>query len=101
MLGYAFEKLAKKKKAERRAGPLVIIGGAEEREGECEVLREFVCLAGGARSRLVIISVASDAPRELDRLYARTFRRLGSRQVRALDVKARADANGDAAVAAI
>jgi cyanophycinase len=93
--------MAKKKKVERRAGPLVIIGGAEDREEDCEVLREFVRLAGGARSRLVIISVASDAPREVAGLYDKTFRRLGSRQVRALEVTARADANGDEAVAAI
>jgi cyanophycinase len=93
--------MAKKKKAERRAGQLVIIGGAEDREGGCEILREFVRLAGGARSRLVIISVASDAPREVAGLYEKTFRRLGVRQVRSLDVAARADANRDEAVAAI
>lgn len=33
------------------AGRLVIIGGAEERDGKSEVLREFVRLAGGTRAR--------------------------------------------------
>jgi cyanophycinase len=93
--------MAKKKRDERRAGQLVIIGGAEDREGDSEILREFVRLAGGARSRLVIISVASDAPQEVAALYEKTFRRLGVRQVRALACAARADANGDDAVAAI
>jgi cyanophycinase len=93
--------MAKKKKAERRAGPLVIIGGAEDREGESAILREFARLAGGARARLVIISVASDAPRELESLYERTFRRLGSRRVRALDLAGRDDANGEEAFAAV
>jgi len=90
-----------KKKAERRAGALVIIGGAEDREDEAEVLREFVRLAGGARSRLAIISVASDAPQEVAGIYETTFRRLGARQASALDVRSRAEANDDDAVAAI
>jgi cyanophycinase len=90
-----------KRKAERRAGRLVIIGGAEDREGECEILREFVRLAGGRRARLVIISVASDAPQEVAGVYEKTFRALGARRVRALDIAGRADANGDEAVAAV
>jgi cyanophycinase len=93
--------MVKKKKAGARSGPLVIIGGAEEREGDCEILREFARLAGGARARLVIISVASDAPEEIAAIYASTFRRLGLRAVRALDIAGRADANADAAVKAI
>ncbi len=90
-----------KRKVERRAGPLVVIGGAEEREGECRILREFVRLAGGARARVVIISVASDAPKELDELYERAFRRLGAGQVSALDITTRWDANSEKAVLAV
>jgi cyanophycinase len=93
--------MAKKRRAERGAGQLVIIGGAEDREEDCEILREFVRLSGGARARLVIISVASNAPAEVAGVYEKTFRRLGARQARALDVAGRADANGDEAVAAI
>lgn len=93
--------MAKKKRAERRAGQLVIIGGAEDREEESEILREFARLAGGARARLVIISVASDAPREVAQIYEKTFRRLGVRQVRALDLRSRAEANDAEAVEAI
>ena len=100
-LGYASGKMAKRKKVERRAGPLVIIGGAEDREEDCEVLREFVRLSGGAGARLVIISVASEAPREVAGIYETTFRRLGVREVRALDVGTRAAANDGEAVAAI
>jgi cyanophycinase len=93
--------MAKKKSVERRAGPLVIIGGAEDREGDCEILREFVRLAGGRRARLVIISVASDAPQEVAGVYEQTFRRLGARQASALDLRSRAVANDDASVASI
>ncbi|MET0626467.1 MAG: cyanophycinase [Pyrinomonadaceae bacterium] len=93
--------MAKKKKDESRAGQLVIIGGAEDREEESEILREFARLAGGARARLVIISVASDAPREVAQIYERTFRRLGVRHANALDLRSRAEANDAEAVAAI
>jgi len=68
-----------KRKVERRAGPLVVIGGAEDREEGSDILREFVRLAGGDRARLAIISVASDVPKELDGLYETAFRRLGAR----------------------
>jgi len=93
--------MSKRKNAERRPGRLVIIGGAEERDGKSEVLREFVRLAGGARARVRIISVASDAPEEVASVYTKTFRRLGVRDVRALDVKGRADADGEQASAAV
>ncbi|MBV9925186.1 MAG: cyanophycinase [Acidobacteria bacterium] len=87
-----------KRKVEKHAGHLVVIGGAEDREGECRILREFVRLAGGRRARIAIISVASDVPKELDGLYEQAFRRLGAREVHALDVTTRGDANGEEAV---
>ena len=90
-----------KRKVEGRPGQLVVIGGAEDREGGCDILREFVRLAGGRRARLAIISVASDVPKELDGLYGRAFRRLGAREVRALDLRTRGDANGEEAMHSI
>ena len=90
-----------KRKVAGCAGPLVVIGGAEDREESCEVLREFVRLAGGARARIAIISVASDVPKELDDLYEQTFRRLGAREVHALDIRTRGDANGEEAMLSI
>jgi cyanophycinase len=90
-----------KRKVERRAGQLVIIGGAEDRGEGSEVLREFVRLTGGARARVVIISVASDSPKELGGLYEKTFHRLGAGQVHALDVGTRGDANSEEAVLSI
>jgi cyanophycinase len=90
-----------KRKVEGGRGPLVVIGGAEDREEACEVLGEFVRLAGGERARLAIISVASDVPKELDGLYDRAFRRLGAGEAHALDIRTRADANGEEALLSI
>lgn len=93
--------MSKGNKSERRAGRLVIIGGAEERDGKSEVLREFVRLAGGPRARVRIISVASDAPEEVASGYIKTFKRLGVRDVRALDIAGRADADAEPASEAV
>lgn len=84
-----------KRKVERRAGPFVVIGGAEDKGEKCEVLSEFVRLAGGKRARLAIISVASDVPKELDGLYERAFRLLGTRRARARHTDARRSAAQD------
>jgi len=93
--------MAKRKRAERRAGQLVIIGGAEDRHGESEILREFARLAGGKRARIVIISVASDAPEEVADAYIKVFKRLGVKQVHALDIAGREDANSERATSEV
>jgi cyanophycinase len=82
-------------------GPLVIIGGAEDRQGESVVLREFVRLAGGAGARVVVIAVASEQQATLTGIYAEVFKRLGAGEVRALGVPHRERANSDSVVEAI
>ena len=59
-------------------GQVVVIGGAEDREGEAGILREFVSLAGGERARIGIIAVASENASEVAASYAEVFRRLGA-----------------------
>lgn len=68
---------AAKRVPQNMQGPLVIIGGAEERDGECEILNQFVQLAGGSRARIVVIAVASSSPEETGKLYVEIFKRLG------------------------
>ena len=46
-------------------GLLVIIGGGEEKEGDCTILAEFVRLAGGDKARVVVMTVATDEPEEV------------------------------------
>ena len=74
-------------------GALVIIGGAEDRGGECRILREVVGLAGGDEARIAVVAAASSAPSEVGAAYAETFRRLGAADAQALAVSTRADAN--------
>lgn len=83
----------------RKPGPLVLIGGAEDRTGEARVLREFVRLAGGAKARLVVVTVATELPEEVGGEYLATFRRLGCKEALRLDIPTRSHAH-DPAVAA-
>jgi cyanophycinase len=82
-------------------GALVIIGGAEDKEGECQVLREFVRRAGGTKARIVIMTAATELPREVGENYIRVFERLGAEDVRIIDTESREDAKSSTAIEAI
>ena len=55
---------------------LLVIGGAEDKRGRSVVLRRFVRLAGGRRSRIVIVPTASSFDTEATQTYAAVFQRL-------------------------
>ena len=59
-------------------GQLVIIGGAEDKEGECRILREFVRRAGGTKARIVVMTVATELPREVGENYVIQLQARGS-----------------------
>ena len=79
-------------------GKLVAIGGAEEKEGDCTVLKEFVRLAKGPKARLVVMTVATDEPEESGREYVEAFKSLGVDEVSWVDVSERADATDEGAL---
>lgn len=82
-------------------GQLVIIGGAEDREGECKILREFVRRAGGVKARIVVMTAATELPREVGDDYIRVFERLGVDNVRIVDTAHRDDTTSSSALEAI
>jgi cyanophycinase len=86
-------KLAKPK------GMLFIIGGGEDKEGDCTILNEFVRLAGGASARIVVMTAATDTPEELGAEYRAVFKRLGAGSVSFVDVSTRQDAANPKALA--
>ncbi|MBA3587715.1 MAG: cyanophycinase, partial [Chloroflexi bacterium] len=60
-----------------RAGHLLIIGGAEDKLRQRQILSRFVALAGGNEARIVIISTASSLGDEATQLYLSLFRQMG------------------------
>ncbi len=82
-------------------GQLVIIGGAEDKEGECKILREFVRRANGLQARIVVMTVATGLPGEVGSQYIDIFNRLGVAEVRVVDNTKREDASDPKALEAI
>lgn len=79
-------------------GRLVAVGGAEDKEGDCVILKEFVRLSKGAKARVVVMTVATDHPAEVGREYRNVFRRLGVDDTEVVDVSAREDASAPEAL---
>ncbi|MEG3959259.1 cyanophycinase [Microcoleus sp. herbarium2] len=74
-------------------GKLLIIGGAEDKEGDCKILREFLRCAGGTKAHIVIMTAATSLPGEVGDNYIRVFERLGAEDVRVVDTQTPDDAN--------
>ncbi len=64
-----------------RSGPLMAIGGAEDKLGRRSVLSTFVRLAGGADARIAVVPSASSLGPEIVDVYQALFRRLGAASV--------------------
>ena len=84
------------------AGKLMIIGGGEDKEGDMDVLREFVRLSGGTEgARIVVMSAASTDHGAQDRKYRDAFGRLGVTNFRALETGDRQDADRAGSIAVV
>src|SRR5947199_4674304 len=75
------------------AGPVMVIGGAEDKLGERLILSRFVQLAGGDQANLVVISTASSLGDAATDLYRHVFGRLGVSRVTGLRPETREEAN--------
>ena len=60
-----------------RRGHLLIIGGAEDKLRQRQILTRFASLAGGADARVVVISTASSLGDEATELYRASSARWG------------------------
>jgi cyanophycinase len=80
-------------------GPVMPIGGAEDKEGDGgdDVLGRFLDLAGGKRARIVVVPTASEEPEEAGQRYVEVFGRLGTNAVDVLQIRERSDANAEPA----
>jgi cyanophycinase len=82
-------------------GQLIIIGGAEDKEGDSKILREFVRRSGSLQARIVVMTVATGLPAEVGETYIRVFERLGVEDVRVVDTARREDASDPKALETI
>lgn len=79
--------------AEHVEGRLLIIGGAEDKKGDCIILKRFVQEAGGKESRITVLTAATELPRQVGNEYHSLFLELGAQEVQVLDVSDRLQAN--------
>ncbi len=78
---------------DKKPGVLVIIGGAEDRKGECTVLREFVRAAGGTKAKIAVMTAATGFPKEVGDEYTQIFDRLGAASVYVVHTEHRDDSD--------
>lgn len=75
------------------AGPVMIIGGAEDKRRERVILSRFVELAGGPESRIVLLATASGFGERASVRYSELFTELGAAEVRGIRPLSREEAN--------
>jgi cyanophycinase len=84
-----------------RAGHLLIIGGAEDKLRQKQILARFVTLAGGSEAQVAVISTASSLGDEATQLYQQLFRSMGVTDVRGVRPLVRDDADDPKVVDAL
>ena len=82
-------------------GPLMIIGGAEDKLRKRTILQEFVRAAGGLEARIAVIPTASSIGSEVTGVYDALFRREGAADVIAVRPESRDEAHDPQLVAAV
>jgi len=75
------------------AGPVMIIGGAEDKRHGRLILSRFVELAGGPESRIVVLATASGFGERAKVRYAELFTDLGAGEVEGVRPLSREEAN--------
>lgn len=88
----------KRERQLQKHGPVLAIGGHEDKGVNGEILQCFVELAGGKQARVVLVPTASSEPEEMAEEYEKAFKKLGVSTIDVLDIRNRSDANSEGAV---
>ena len=83
------------------AGPVLLIGGAEDKLKARRILSRFVRLAGGSDARLVVVSTASELGDRTTDVYGSIFRDLGAGDVVGMNPQERHEAEDPGVAAAL
>lgn len=73
-------------------GELIIIGGAEDKEHDKEILKEVANGIDKNKALLVVATIATEYPKEAAERYNKVFSELGIKNIRILDISERQDA---------
>lgn len=76
-------------------GKLIIIGGAEDKEGSKEILKVVCQSINKENDFLVIATIATENPEEAGKKYTKIFNNLGVKNINILDVKERNEAHNE------
>lgn len=74
-------------------GSLVIIGGAEDKRADKDILKEVIKLSGSENSNIALITTATNSPEASGKEYKRLFSELGARSVVSINITDRECAN--------
>lgn len=75
------------------SGPLLIIGGAEDKEHDKTILKRFVELCGGKKAHIGVATAATTEPEKAAKTYSDIFKELGAELVEPLLLESREIAN--------
>ncbi|MBE6054345.1 MAG: cyanophycinase [Clostridium sartagoforme] len=77
--------------AERIKGDLIIIGGAEDKEGDKEILKKVCNSINKEVDIILIATIATEYPEEAFRKYKKIFTGLGVKNIKGLNIEERDD----------
>lgn len=75
-------------------GYLIIIGGAEDKNGDSEILRQAKQMMDDS-DWLTVLTTATEKPQEVGKDYAKVFERLGIKKINVLNINTRDDAENE------
>ncbi|MDV4149506.1 cyanophycinase [Clostridium sp. AL.422] len=77
--------------AEKIKGDLIIIGGAEDKEGDKEILKKVCNSIDKEEDIILIATIATEYPKEALEKYRRIFTGLGVKNIKGLNIEERED----------
>jgi cyanophycinase len=80
------------------SGNLIIIGGAEDKEGKKEILRRVCDSIDKSKDTLLVATIATEYPKEVAAKYKEVFGELKVKNIKVLDITERSDAYEEANV---
>lgn len=78
--------------SEKINGNLIIIGGAEDKEGDKEILKSVCGFIDKNKDTILVATIATEYPKEALKKYSEVFTKLGVKNINGLDISNRLEA---------